>query len=96
MNHAEYILKKPLLTEKATGLSENYNRYSFEVSLKANKYEIKNAVEKMFNVKVLDIKTSTTAGKTKRAGKSVKKLQSVKRAYVRVKEGQKIEFFKGI
>ena len=94
--YIEEILVKPLITEKATANTEKYNRYGFVVKEKANKHQIKQAVEKLYNVKVLNIKTSITAGKIKRAGKLVKKTSKVKKAFVQLEEGQKIEFFKGI
>jgi large subunit ribosomal protein L23 len=96
MARVEEILLKPLITEKASFATERNNRYGFQVQLKSNKNQIKEAVEKLYDVKVLDVKTTITAGKTKRAGKGVKKTSKVKKAYLRLKEGQRIEFFKGI
>jgi large subunit ribosomal protein L23 len=90
------VIIKPVLTEKATGLMEKENRYAFIVKLNANKNQIKSAVEKFFNVKVEKISTTTSAGKTKRSMKGVRKTSSVKKAYVTIKNGQKIEFFKNI
>lgn len=96
MNDVKNVIIKPLLTEKATVEMEKNNRYAFVVKPEANKNQIKNAVEKFFNVKVEKISTSTTAGKTKKSGRTTKKLKSVKKAYVQIKNGQKIEFFKNI
>jgi large subunit ribosomal protein L23 len=96
MNDVKNVIIKPLLTEKATVEMEKNNRYAFIVKPSANKNQIKNAVEKFFNVKVEKISTSTSAGKTKKSGRTMKKLQSVKKAYVQIKNGQKIEFFKNI
>jgi len=56
------IIKKPLITEKATSASEKLNRFTFEVDRKANKIEIKNAVEKMYGVHVTDVRTSNYGG----------------------------------
>ena len=56
MAHIEQIIEKPLITEKASLISEKYNRYGFKVSLKANKNQIKQAVEKLYDVKVLNVK----------------------------------------
>ena len=95
-HHLEEVLVKPLITEKASFASEKYNRYGFVVSLKSNKHQIKDAVEKLYDVKVLDVKTSITAGKPKRFGRVVKKSPKVKKAFVQLSEGQKIEFFKGV
>ena len=92
----ENVLIKPLLTEKTSKETELFNRYAFMVSIKSNKNQIKSAVEKFFNVKVLNVRTSVLPGKTKRAGKGHKKTANSKKAYVQLHDGQKIEFFKGI
>jgi len=96
MAHLENVLIKPLITEKAAVATEKYNRYGFVVDLKSNKNQIKEAVEKLYDVKVLSIKTNITPGKVKRVGKAIKKTGKVKKAYIELGEGQKIEFFKGI
>jgi large subunit ribosomal protein L23 len=92
----ENVLIKPLLTEKTSKETETFNRYAFVVNTKSNKNQIKTAVEKYFNVKVVNVRTSVLPGKTKRAGKGQKKSASTKKAYVQLQEGQKIEFFKGV
>jgi large subunit ribosomal protein L23 len=94
--HLEQVLVKPLLTEKSSIETEKTNRYVFKVQLKANKYQVRDAVEKMFDVKVVDVKTAVLPGKVKRAGKTTKKTSSWKKAYVKIQEGQKLELFKGI
>jgi len=96
MSGLENVLVKPLLTEKTSQVTETFNRYAFVVNVKANKHQIKNAVEKYFDVKVVNVRTSVLPGKTKRAGKGMKKSSSSKKAYVQLQDGQKIEFFKGI
>lgn len=90
------VLKKPLITEKTSILGEQANRYGFIVDLKANKNQIKEAIETLYDVKVLNIKTSILPGKLKRAGRFVKKSSKTKKAYVQLADGQKIEFFKGV
>jgi large subunit ribosomal protein L23 len=92
----ESVLKRPLLTEKVSIETENNNRYAFEVDKKANKNQVKTAIEQLFNVKVVKIATAVIPGKTKRAGKHTKKTSSWKKAYVTVSKDQKIELFKGI
>ena len=92
----ENVLVKPLLTEKSSKETETYNRYAFVVNIKSNKNQIKSAVEKFFDVKVVSVRTSVLPGRTKRAGKGHKKTASSKKAYVQLQDGQKIEFFKGI
>jgi large subunit ribosomal protein L23 len=92
----ENVLIKPLLTEKTSKETETFNRYAFVVNTKANKNQIKSAVEKYFDVKVVSVRTSVLPGKTKRAGRGHKKSSASKKAYVQLQDGQKIEFFKGI
>jgi large subunit ribosomal protein L23 len=92
----ETIIIKPLITEKISQLSEAQNKYGFQVLLSASKTQIKAAVEKIYDVKVVNIRTTITPGKTKRAGSRVKKLSKTKKAIIALKEGQKIEFFKGV
>ncbi len=94
--HLEQVLIKPLLTEKSSIETEKTNRYVFTVLLKANKYQIKQAVESLFDVKVVNVRTAILPGKVKRAGKTTKKSSSWKKAYVKIQDGQKIELFKGI
>lgn len=96
MAQLENIIVKPLITEKAAVATEKYNRFGFVVELKSNKNQIKEAVERLYDVKVLSVKTNITPGKTKRVGKAIKKTSKIKKAYVELGEGQKIEFFKGI
>ena len=96
MAHLEEILIKPLITEKASIATEKANRYGFMVDVKANKNQVKAAVENMYDVKVLDVKTSILPGKLKKHGKIVKKTSKRKKAFVQLKEGQRIEFFKGV
>ncbi len=76
--------------------TEKTNRYVFKVQRKASKFQVKDAVEKMFDVKVVNVRTSVTPGKVKRAGKALKKSSSWKKAYVKIADGQKLELFKGI
>ena len=96
MARLEDIIKKPLITEKATTATEKANRYGFYVDRKANKNQIKQAVESLYDVKVLNVKTSILPGKVKRAGKGLSKTAQKKKAFVQLEEGQKIEFFKGV
>lgn len=95
MNY-EDILVKPLLTEKTTQATEAFNTYAFQVGLKANKNQVKEAVEKLFDVKVQSVRTSILPGSIKKAGKKVKKTSSIKKAFVTIAKDQKIELFKGI
>ena len=94
--HTEQVLIKPLLTEKASIVTEDANRYVFKVQLKANKHQIKDAVESMFDVKVVNIRTAILPGKVKKSGRHATKSSSWKKAYVKIQDGQKLELFKGI
>ena len=91
-----YVLKRPLLSEKVTDKTDKYGTYAFEVHKNCNKYVIKEAIEQIYNVKVLKVNTCITPGKIKRAGRKTKKTSSTKKAYVKLSSDQKIEFFKGV
>lgn len=93
MERCYEIIKRPLVTEKATLLGEKQNAYVFEVLKDASKTEVKEAVEKIFKVKVSSINTMTNHGKSKRSGKHMKKRSNWKKAIVTLPEGQKIELF---
>lgn len=94
------ILKKPLITEKSTRLSEKLNQYGFVVDKKATKPEIKTAIEKMYAVNVVNISTAVYAGKTKsrytKKGFFSGSRPSYKKAFVTLREGQKIDFFANV
>ncbi len=87
------VIKKPLVTEKTTLEKESKNIIAFEVSKDANKIEVKEAVEKIFKVQVLEVNTVNIAGKRKRLGKNVGKRSNWKKAYVTLKEGSEVDFF---
>jgi large subunit ribosomal protein L23 len=92
----EKIIRKALITEKANRLREGLNVYQFEVLRKANKRQIKEAIEKLFNVEVVDIKTSVYPGKPRRLGRSSGYTSSYKKATVTLKKGQQIEIVEGV
>ena len=89
------IIRKPVITEKSMAAMAE-NKYTFIVHISANKSQIKRAVEEVFNVKVADVKTSITMGKTKRMGVHVGKRADYKKAIVTLAEGSTIEFFEGM
>lgn len=93
------ILKRPIVTEKMTALQEK-GQYAFEVEGNANKIEIKKAVEKKFNVTVVDVRTAVHKGKMKsqlrRRGRFEGRTPAWKKAIVRLKEGDKIQFFENV
>jgi large subunit ribosomal protein L23 len=90
------VLKRPLITEKATLLKGTSNAVSFEVDRRAKKKQIQEAVEKLFKVKVVEVRTMNVTGKVKRRGKSVGLRPGWKKAVVTLKAGEKIEFFEGV
>jgi large subunit ribosomal protein L23 len=103
------IIKRPLLTEKGTRLretgggdaappeGEEYSqKLMFEVARDANKIEIRNAVEKLFSVKVIDVRTQIVRGKEKRIGRFTGRRPNWKRAIVTLEPGKTIEFFEGV
>ena len=97
MNRPEYILKLPVITEKSTGLKDNLRTVAFKVLRGANKIEIKDAVEKIFKVKVQSVRTATFHGKKRRQGRYSGRRPDWKKAYVTLKEGEKmIEFSEAV
>ena len=92
---ARQLIKRPVITEKTTKLMEE-NKYCFMVDPMANKTQIKQAVEMIFNVKVKSVNTLNILGKMKRMGRYAGRRPSWKRAIVTLKKGSRIEFFEGV
>ena len=94
------IMIKPIVTEKATQLTEQLNRYTFRVSLNANKYQIKSLVEKLYDVKVVNVNTLVVRGKNKsrwtKSGLLRGKTAAWKKAFITVGEGETIDFYSNI
>ena len=90
------ILKRPIITEKTSVANEELGQVAFEVRKDANKVEIKNAVEELFDVNVLRVNTSIVHGKRKRRGRIFGRLPNWKKAVVTLAEGQDIDFFEGV
>ena len=84
------VIRRPLITEKGLGVKETQNTLVFEVAPKATKTEVKQAVEVLFKVKVSSVRTSTVTGKERRRGKSVGYRPDWKKAFVRLKAGEKM------
>lgn len=87
------VVVRPLITEKATHLSERHNAYTFEVNPLATKTEIKAAVEALFNVKVLDVRTQNRRGKTRRYRLKLGRMRNWKKAIVSLHEEFRIDFY---
>lgn len=112
MRAPQTIIKRPLLTEKSTQLRETgggdvfiaedeedtgvAQKIVFEVATDANKIEIRQAVQKLFNVEVTDVHTMVVRGKLKRVGRSMGRRPGSKKAIVTLKAGDTIEFFEGV
>ena len=90
------IISAPVITEKGTFVNEIGNQVVFQVRPDANKLEIKHAVERMFKVKVLKVRTSNFLGKMRRVGRSMGRRSGWKKAYVTLGEGQRIDFFEQV
>jgi large subunit ribosomal protein L23 len=90
------VIKEPRITEKANIQKEGANQITFKVHKKANKVEIRQAVETFFKTKVLDVRTMNVRGKRRRMGKTVGKKSDWKKAVVRLAPGENIEFFEGM
>jgi large subunit ribosomal protein L23 len=95
--NANQIIRRPLVTEKSTVLREVKNVIAFEVAGSANKIQVKQAVEELFKVKVEEVRLFNVRGKMKRMGRFVGKRRDWRKAYVRLKEGEKApEFVEGV
>lgn len=91
------VIRRPLLSEKVMGQKEATNVIAFEVDPRANKIEVKKAVETQFkDAKVVEVRISRVHGKERRQGRFVGRRPDWKKAYVRLAEGSKIEFFEGV
>ena len=98
MTGSEYynVLKKPILTEKATDLRERHNVVAFEVDPRANKRMVAEAIEKVFNVKVTGVRIINTARKPKKIGKFSGSRSGFKKAFISLKEGDKVDIFERV
>lgn len=95
--NANQIIRRPLVTEKSTILREEENVIAFEVDPNANKIQVKSAVEELFKVKVEEVRLFNVRGKMKRMGRFVGKRRDWRKAYVRLKAGEKApEFVEGV
>ena len=93
--HAYGIIMRPLITEKAQGLTAS-GKYAFEVDKRANKLQVKEAVEATFDVKVTAVNTCMMKGKVRRYGRQATKQPDWKKAIVTLAPGDKIELFEGV
>lgn len=94
MMYPEDIIIAPILTEKTNG-ARKFHKYTFKVAKKANKIQVKEAIQKIYNVKVLSCNTVNMDGKKKRQGRFIGKTSSYKKATVTLKKGDTISIFEG-
>ncbi|MBW1889064.1 MAG: 50S ribosomal protein L23 [Deltaproteobacteria bacterium] len=90
------IIIRPVITEKTSIQKEDFNQVSFEVDRRANRVEIRRAIEKIFKVRVAGVKTMQVKGKTKQRGRVVGKRKDWKKAIVKLMPGERIDFFEGV
>lgn len=90
------MVLRPLLTEKGTRLKEEGNQYIFRVAKTANKVEIRQAIEQLFKVSVLEVRTARVRGKVKRLGRFQGRRPDWKKAIATLKEGDSIELYEGV
>ena len=93
MKNLREVIRRPLITERATQLQEADGKYSFEVDRRANKIDVKRAVESMFDVQVVKVNTISVHGKVKRLGRFMGRRSDWKKAVVTLVNGQSIDFF---
>jgi large subunit ribosomal protein L23 len=93
--HLNHVIKGPLITEKLDKAREKQRQYSFVVDHDATKHDVARAVSTLFKVTVEDVRTAIMRGKIKRVGKDIGKRSNFKKAFVTLKEGDKIELFEG-
>jgi large subunit ribosomal protein L23 len=96
MRDSRQILLRPVVTERSSQDAEDRGAYTFIVAKDANKIEIRQAVEKLFDVKVSDVRTMNYRGKVRRLGRSIGKRPSYKKAVVKLAEGERIDVYEGI
>ncbi|MHB1294515.1 MAG: 50S ribosomal protein L23 [Anaerolineae bacterium] len=94
--HVYEVLKRPIMTEKSSYMVDALHRYTFEVDSRANKLQVRAAVETAFGVKVVDVNLMTVRGKQRRLGRHVGHTSDWKKAVVTVAPGQTISFFEGV
>lgn len=87
------VIRRPVVTEKGVTAKDEHRTLCFEVALQANKTEVKQAVERMFKVKVAEVRTANLEGKMRRRGRFVGYRRDWKKAYVKLKDGEKVPDF---
>ena len=96
MRDPRQVIVRPVVTERSTALADERGSYTFIVSREANKIEIKNAVQTLFDVKVSNVRTANFRGKFRRVGRSEGHRPAYKKAVVTLVEGERIDVYEGI
>ena len=94
--NAYEVLVKPIITERATGLSDRMNKFTFQVHPRANKHQVRDAVESMYGVRVAKVATLSVPGKLKRRGASIGRRSDWKKAIVTLEDGESIDVMGGV
>lgn len=94
--HPYQVIRRPVVTEKSNTHAQEQGQYTFRVDERANKAQIKEAVEKAFEVTVERVNVINVPGKTRRLGRRVRRIPGWKKAVVTLAEGQRIELFEGV
>ena len=94
--NAYSVIKRPIVTEKTSIQKENDNQITFEVDKDANRVQIRKAVEEIFKVQVIGVRTAHVRGKFKQRGRIIGKRRDWKKAVVKLTPGQRIDFFEGV
>ena len=94
--NAYSVIKRPIVTEKTSIQKENDNQITFEVDKGANRVQIRKAVEEIFKVQVIGVRTAHVRGKIKQRGRIIGKRRDWKKAVVKLTPGQRIDFFEGV
>jgi large subunit ribosomal protein L23 len=95
MKSPQDVIQAPLISEKGTQLTESANQVLFKVRTDANKIEVKQAIETLFKVKVVQVRMARYLGKVRRIGRNMGRRPDWKKAYVTLKDGDRIDFFGG-
>ena len=96
MRDPRQVILRPVVTERSTTLAEDSGKYTFIVTKSANKIEIKNAIQSLFDVKVRDVRTANFRGKLRRVGRSEGHKAAFKKAIVTLVEGERIDMYEGV
>jgi large subunit ribosomal protein L23 len=96
MRNIHEVIVRPVITEKSTDQLDRNHAYTFVVAIEANKYEIAEAIQTLFNVKVDSVRTMLYRGKERRVGRHVGRRAAWKKAVVKLREGDTIEIFEGV